>query len=146
MSRRAFAIFTVVLGLSALVFLGCKARTEKAPAEMGMETNPTMTSMEGMEGIAVRKPSQTIATETIPPTAAPQITSVPAISVESANRNKDIQIALKSAGYYTGAIDGNVGPKTKRAIEEFQAAKGLKVDGKVGPKTWNELEKYLVER
>src|SRR3989338_661997 len=140
MSRRAFAIFMVVLGLSALVFLGCKARTEKAPAERGMETNSTIASMEGMEGIAVLEPSQTIATETIPPTAAPQITSVPAISEDSANRNKDIQITLKNAGYYTGAIDGKIGPKTKRAIEEFQAAKGLKVDGKVGPKTWNELE------
>lgn len=146
MSRRVFAILMVVSALSALVFLGCKARTEKAPSEMGMETNPAMTAIEGTEGTAITEPSQTIATETIPPTAAPQIAPQPAISGENVNRNKDIQTALKEAGYYTGAIDGKIGPKTKKAIEEFQAAKGLKVDGKVGPKTWAEMEKHLVER
>ncbi len=49
---------------------------------------------------------------------------------------KEIQAALKNAGYYSGAIDGKLGPKTKKAIEDFQKANGLKVDGKVGPKTW----------
>jgi len=146
MTRKALAIFMVISGLSALVFLGCKARTEKAPAEMGMETNAAMTTMEGMEGTALTEPSQTVATETIPPTAAPQIAPQPAVREENAARNKDIQAALKNAGYYTGAVDGKLGPKTKKAIEEFQAAKGLKVDGKVGPKTWAELEKNLVAR
>jgi peptidoglycan hydrolase-like protein with peptidoglycan-binding domain len=54
---------------------------------------------------------------------------------------KEIQAALKNAGYYSAAIDGKVGPKTKKAIEDFQKANGLKVDGKVGPKTWAVLEK-----
>jgi peptidoglycan hydrolase-like protein with peptidoglycan-binding domain len=54
---------------------------------------------------------------------------------------KEIQAALKNAGYYTGAVDGKIGPKTKKAIEEFQKANGLKVDGKVGPKTWAILSK-----
>ncbi|MFA6349788.1 MAG: peptidoglycan-binding domain-containing protein [Candidatus Omnitrophota bacterium] len=55
----------------------------------------------------------------------------------------DIQTALKNAGYYTGSVDGKVGPKTKRAIEEFQKANSLTADGKVGPKTWEVLGKYL---
>ncbi len=57
--------------------------------------------------------------------------------------NKQIQTALKNAGYYSGAIDGKLGPMSKKAIEEFQKANNLKVDGKVGPKTWAILEKYL---
>jgi peptidoglycan hydrolase-like protein with peptidoglycan-binding domain len=57
--------------------------------------------------------------------------------------NEQIQTALKNAGFYTGAIDGKVGPLTKRAVEEFQKANGLSVDGKVGPKTWAVLSKYL---
>lgn len=54
-----------------------------------------------------------------------------------------IQTALKNAGYYSGPVDGKAGPKTKKAIEEFQTANGLKVDGKVGPKTWALLSKNL---
>jgi N-acetylmuramoyl-L-alanine amidase len=53
---------------------------------------------------------------------------------------------LKNAGFYTGMVDGKIGPRTKKAIEEFQKFKGLKVDGKVGPKTWAELEGYLVQQ
>lgn len=51
----------------------------------------------------------------------------------------EIQTALKNAGFYSGSIDGKIGPKTKKAIEEFQKANGLKADGKVGPKTWEAL-------
>ncbi|MCX5693708.1 MAG: peptidoglycan-binding domain-containing protein [Candidatus Omnitrophica bacterium] len=53
----------------------------------------------------------------------------------------EIQTALKNAGFYTGNVDGKIGPKSKKAIEEFQKANGLKVDGKVGPKTWEALSK-----
>jgi peptidoglycan hydrolase-like protein with peptidoglycan-binding domain len=67
----------------------------------------------------------------------------PAAAPASADRNKEIQIALKNAGFYAGAIDGKIGPKTKEAIREFQKAKGLRADGKVGSKTWAELQKHL---
>ena len=57
--------------------------------------------------------------------------------------NKQIQTALKNAGFYNGSIDGVIGPKTLKAIKEFQAKNNLKVDGKVGPKTWALLSRYL---
>lgn len=57
--------------------------------------------------------------------------------------DKEIQQALKNAGLYEGKIDGKIGPKSKRAIEEFQAKNSLKVDGKVGPNTWRLLREYL---
>lgn len=56
---------------------------------------------------------------------------------------QQIQTALKNAGLYNGAIDGKIGPATKRAIEQFQSSNNLKVDGKVGSKTWVALERYL---
>jgi murein L,D-transpeptidase YcbB/YkuD len=56
---------------------------------------------------------------------------------------KRIQTALKNAGYYTGSVDGKIGPQTKQAIKEFQRTHGLSVDGKVGPKTWTQLAQYL---
>lgn len=50
-------------------------------------------------------------------------------------QNKTVQTKLKRWGYYTGAIDGIYGPKTKEAVKYFQRKNGLVVDGIVGPKT-----------
>ena len=65
--------------------------------------------------------------------------SEPVIQLSS----KQIQRALKKAGFYQGPIDGNIGPKTKEAIIKFQKANGLKADGIVGKRTSAELNKYL---
>ncbi|MDD4954632.1 MAG: peptidoglycan-binding protein [Candidatus Omnitrophica bacterium] len=56
---------------------------------------------------------------------------------------KNIQAALKNAGFYSGAIDGKIGKKTKEAIKEFQKANGLKADGIVGKQTWSKLQKNV---
>ena len=56
---------------------------------------------------------------------------------------KDIQAALKNAGFDPGAVDGKSGPRTQQAIKEFQRTNGLKIDGKVGPQTWGKLKGYL---
>ena len=56
---------------------------------------------------------------------------------------RNIQRALKYAGFYTGRIDGKIGKRSKRAIRSFQRAKGLRVDGVVGKRTWARMKKYL---
>ena len=56
---------------------------------------------------------------------------------------KDIQTALKNAGFYKGAIDGKLGKGTRRATRKFQRANNLPADGKVGKKTWELLKEYL---
>ena len=63
--------------------------------------------------------------------------------LKTKDRIKQIQIALKKAGFYRGEIDSKIGPKTKKAIIDFQRSKRLKPDGVVGLKTWEELSKYL---
>ncbi|MFA4991693.1 MAG: peptidoglycan-binding domain-containing protein [Candidatus Omnitrophota bacterium] len=55
----------------------------------------------------------------------------------------NIQTALNNAGFYEGAIDGKMGPNTKRAVRDFQRANGLEPDGVVGSRTWNVLVKHL---
>ena len=56
---------------------------------------------------------------------------------------KDIQRALKHAGYYQGHIDGVIGLRTKKAIRSFQKANGLRPDGIVGQQTWAKLQEHL---
>lgn len=53
-----------------------------------------------------------------------------------------VQIALKKAGYYSGAIDSKLGPNTKNAIASFQKDHNLNPDGVVGQKTWIALKQY----
>jgi murein L,D-transpeptidase YcbB/YkuD len=59
---------------------------------------------------------------------------------------KDIQAALKNAGFYQGEIDGVIGRETKEAIKKFQEANNLNPDGVPGSKTWSLLKKYLTEK
>jgi peptidoglycan hydrolase-like protein with peptidoglycan-binding domain len=54
-----------------------------------------------------------------------------------------VQRALKSAGVYTGPVDGKIGAGTKEAIIEFQKSHGLKADGVLGKRTWEELKVFL---
>lgn len=56
---------------------------------------------------------------------------------------RDVQQALKNAGYYNGKIDGKIGSGSKKAIYDFQIDHKLKTDGIVGRRTWNELKTYL---
>ena len=48
---------------------------------------------------------------------------------------RDIQRALKTAGFDPGPIDGIYGPHTAAAAAAFQTVKGLVSDGEVGPQT-----------
>ena len=149
MNRRSAIIFFAVLVSFALISAGCKGKVEKTQEAVTTESTAAFAPMDEMQGTPITEPAQTVASEMIPPTAAPQgLTERPIapLPAENLENNKDIQRALANANFYAGAIDGKIGPKTKRAIEAFQSAKGLKVDGKVGPKTWTELEKYLIQR
>ncbi|MFH2144494.1 MAG: peptidoglycan-binding domain-containing protein [Candidatus Omnitrophota bacterium] len=56
---------------------------------------------------------------------------------------KQIQQALKSAGFDPGLIDGKIGPKTKKAVKDFQKANNLVADGIVGKRTWEKLKPFF---
>jgi len=58
-------------------------------------------------------------------------------------KTSDIQRALTNAGFSPGPIDGKMGAKTKKAIQEFQKEHNLTIDGIVGPKTWERLAPYV---
>ena len=72
--------------------------------------------------------------------ASAEPASLSASSVKPSTR--EIQQALKNAGFYQGSIDGKMGPVTREAVKEFQRIHGLGDDGVVGRKTWAKLKAY----
>jgi murein L,D-transpeptidase YcbB/YkuD len=66
--------------------------------------------------------------------------------VKSRPKIKQIQMALKNAGYNPGPVDGRIGRQTKDALRAFQKANGLTPDGKAGKQTWELLRKYLYQK
>ena len=56
---------------------------------------------------------------------------------------REIQRALKNAGFYQGAVDGKMGKATREAVREFQRVHGLKDDGVVDKRTWAKLQPYV---
>ena len=44
-----------------------------------------------------------------------------------------VQLALSLYGYYTGTVDGIIGPETKAALSKFQSDWGLNVTGTITP-------------
>ncbi|MEY9967329.1 serine/threonine protein kinase [Streptacidiphilus sp. MAP12-16] len=62
-------------------------------------------------------------------------------SGDNNNRVVEVQCMLDYLHYSIGSsgVDGQFGPDTKAAVEQFQSARGLQVDGQVGPITWAAL-------
>ncbi len=155
MDKKFLTVLLIAIMVLSITLPGCKGKVEKSAEEPGLEATDTMMPlpMENMMSAqqaaqnVIVEPAQSLASEPIPATAAfPEVAERTAATVTKAaqDRNKNIQKALKSTGFYTGAIDGKIGPRTKRAVIDFQRANGLKVDGKVGPKTLAALDKYLL--
>jgi peptidoglycan hydrolase-like protein with peptidoglycan-binding domain len=66
--------------------------------------------------------------------------------VKSRPKVRQIQVALKNAGFEPGIIDGRMGKQTREALKAFQKANNLPADGKIGKKTWSLLREYLYKK
>ena len=111
MSRRFFVLFIMLAIVLPLSFFGCKGKVENPPETQVNEMSQGAAAPQATDTLVTTEPARDIATEAIPPTAAPQIAPQQAPAVKTADmaaRNKDIQKALKNAGFYTGSIDGKL--------------------------------------
>lgn len=97
------------------------------------QSSSSFPSPGGESPISVSAPSRASKGSSVP---------VPSESVSSKPTTRQIQQALKNAGFYQGAVDGKMGPVTREAIREFQRIHGLKDDGIVGRQTWGKLSAY----
>ncbi len=59
--------------------------------------------------------------------------------LDPADTDEGVQQRLYNLGYYAGAIDGIVGPKTRAALQMFQAAAELEVTGEIDEPTRDAL-------
>jgi len=125
----------VLVALVSMYMAGCakKQAVEESQEAMTMET---------LSSMATTTPAAPAVSLQAPTAQAPQAPALPPAGPYKPT-STEIQTALKNAGFYAGEIDGKIGKMSKKAIEDFQQAKGLKADGKVGSKTWVELSKYL---
>ncbi len=134
-TRYKFIILVVVV--FCFVFNSCKKREQKSPFKSELSEYDsivtTISSEEIEEFIDEEEEVEELEVMSIEIDTSSSIAPTP----------KQVQTALKNAGYYKGEIDGKIGPKSKQAILDFQKDNDLMVDGKVGPKTWTKLKTHL---
>ena len=131
--------FIMVVGSAALALIaGCA--TTKSSSTASLENR-----VQALEGrVQVIESDLGSGAASSGSSAAQVLTSKPASGVTAETMTKkQIQEALKNAGYYEGTVDGKIGPKTRTAIMEFQKNMGLKADGIAGRNTKEKLLKYL---
>ncbi len=129
--------------ICAIVFIaGCATTRGTATKKEAKEAKSAeATEVAATPVAASEQPAEQITTMSAEQTM--QSTAVEANKPVRNITNKELQRALKVAGYYNGSIDGHVGKNTRHAIKEFQKANDLKVDGIVGRNTRALLIKYL---
>lgn len=139
--KRLLGLGAVVLMLAVLSGCGKKQEAE----ELQPITMESLSIPAGSSTQALPEVKGSAETKVLPSSAAVATKEVVPLPPQGPYKptNIEIQTALKNAGFYASKIDGSLGPKSKRAIENFQSANGLKADGKVGPKTWEALSKHL---
>ncbi|MDD5432393.1 MAG: peptidoglycan-binding domain-containing protein [Candidatus Omnitrophica bacterium] len=109
----------------------------------GCAVNKKVVNSESMASVAPESVNQESIVATQPEGSVAQVAQATPDVNQKPLSKKQIQLALKKAGFYKGHVDGHIGKGTRRAIREFQKANGLKADGIVGPKTQSLLGKYI---
>ncbi|MDD4879804.1 MAG: peptidoglycan-binding domain-containing protein [Candidatus Omnitrophica bacterium] len=142
MSKRSVVVLVVIISIfllsSVVLAMGRKVKpAEQQPVSLG--TSQPEVELVRPEQLETNPPITEEMKESRPREAGIQL------AADESTKNRQIQAALKNAGYDPGVVDGKLGPKSKKAIREFQAANDLKADGKVGAKTWAKLSTYILQ-
>ena len=134
--------------LSAILIVALTGCTKKAGLTAPNQETSTQPQTEFtlmQDGVSKGAPVPSTPTQQ----ATTAVTTESATAASSATTTEptaqEIQQALHNANLYSGKIDGSLGPRTKKAIKDFQEQNGLKADGKIGKKTWVKLQPFLTK-
>lgn len=157
---RNISIFILLM----FIFSGCAQKPKQAempvaPEEIfdeaeSLATTPEVTQLTNVNlgtpnlpatpAVSVNQPQQSQQPVNLVSEKSINVSQAGPVNVSSGDQSaENIQKALQNAGMYQGKVDGKIGPRTKKAIEDFQKQNGLYADGKVGPKTWSKLKSFL---
>ena len=124
----------IIIALGILGLAGCATTRNNTDLEM----QNMRSRVNELQAQLQEKDQQIVSLQEALSQGAPaEMQVVPGVSL------KDIQIALKNAGYDPGKLDAVMGRKTRKAIKDFQKANGVSVTGKVDNDTWLLLQQYL---
>jgi peptidoglycan hydrolase-like protein with peptidoglycan-binding domain len=115
------------LGTGSVLVLGIGAAALDSALDPGADAGNTLS--------AVSMPSNAVGTS-----AASQASD--GLGAEDSLRKDDIrwaQVELRFRGLYNGSLDGVLGPKTKRALAQFQQNNGLGRTALLDAQTWDAL-------
>jgi len=73
------------------------------------------------------------------PSSSSSYSSAPAHPTAAQTLAMHVQVQLNSAGYYQGAIDGDIGPATRAALSAYQKDHGLSQTGDINDATLKSL-------
>ena len=138
-------VLVLVVVFALTTFIGCNKKKKDDAADLNGVATENVVSVTDSTANADMTNSVPVVVENSAAADVTEPAMAPASSEVTSGKPtpKLIQQALKNAGIYDGKVDGNIGPKTKKAIEAFQTQNCLKADGKVGKKTWKALSVYL---
>ncbi len=146
--RLGGAAFTrIALALVAVVVLGLVALWAFEPdapvAERDRDRQP------GTAQLATMAPAVAAAPAPAGTSRAQTALQTPAAGAGPAPRGKSlvrsIQERLAARGYYSGPLDGSLGPKTRAAIESYQRAQRYETTGRPSRALYEALEDYRLE-
>ncbi len=147
MGRRIYILLIIaIFAICITAFISCRKKESQSPfqSELPLD-NTTITVTPATEATEMTEPAVIEQGEEklgeVPPQTTPTEEATSGAFVTPTT--EQVQTALKNSGYYNGNVDGKIGPKSKKAITDFQIDNGLEADGKVGPKTWAKLKAYL---
>lgn len=150
MFRKAYVF--VLLGVFAICLSGCV--TARASKQKDLENQGLRNQISVLESQIQNKDQELNSLkeelnsliEQKNQTAVKSAKEKSAAEVSAHPATKQVQTALKNAGFYTGNVDGRMGKKTRDAVKAFQKANNLTVSGKVSKKTWILLSGHLTEK
>lgn len=135
-------IIFFLLGIFIFSFSGCAT----AAKSTYLETQGLRNQISALEAESQSKDEEISALKEALSKSLEEKESTKKEAIKARPSPKQIQIALKNAGYNPGKIDGKIGRQTKDAIRVFQKANNLALTGKINDETWELLKAYLYKK